>query len=396
MFAHPLYSTSGTRVSMGSLPAVRILFLLAVLYASGITSAETGERSKGKTVAAPVKKTVLVMFPHQIDLPVNVISMQAIREEFGDAADLKLDVYYEYLDLNRFSEPAYQQKVFGLFADKYKSKQVDLVLLVTERMLNLWLAQRANILPNTPIVFFDIPTDHLASLELPSDVTGVSGVLDYSKSAQWILDKLATINEIVIVHGVGQTDQGYIQPVQALQEKMKRQIKFTDLSNLPLSEIKQRVAVLPKSSIVVYALMFEDAAGVRCLPIDALRELTAVSAVPVISGYDALIGTGSIGGYLYSYDHQARDAAQISLRILRGEAASAIPIDKHQANQFIFDHLALQRFGIPLSALPPDSIIKNRQYSAWELYRTQMIGMLAVLVVLLLLAWISTENPSPK
>ena len=63
MFAPPLYSTSGTRVSRGSLPAVRILFLLAVLYASGVNSAETGERAKGKTVAAPVKQTVLVMFP---------------------------------------------------------------------------------------------------------------------------------------------------------------------------------------------------------------------------------------------------------------------------------------------------------------------------------------------
>ena len=385
MFAPPLYSTSGTRVSRGSLPAVRILFLLAVLYASGVNSAETGEPAKGKAVAAPVKKTVLVMFPHQIDLPVNVIAMQAIREEFEDAADLKLDVYHEYLDLNRFSEPAYQQKVFGLFADKYKSKPVDVVILVTERMLNLWLAQRAAILPNTPIVFCDVTTERLEALKLPADVTGVGGVLDYTKSAQWVLDKLPTINEIVVVHGVGQADQEYIRPVQALQEKMKGQLKFTDLSNLPLSVIKQRVADLPKSSVVVYALMFEDAAGVKHLPINALRELAAVSAVPVISGYDALIGTGSIGGYVYSYDHQAREAAQLSLRILRGEAVSAIPIIKGQANHFVFDQLALQRFSIPLSALPPDSIIKNKQYSAWELHRTQIIAVLVVFSVLLLL-----------
>ena len=68
---------------MGALPVVRVLFLLAVLYVSCVNSADSSEQVTGKTGAAPVKKTVLVLFPHQIDLPVNVISMQAIREEFG-------------------------------------------------------------------------------------------------------------------------------------------------------------------------------------------------------------------------------------------------------------------------------------------------------------------------
>ncbi len=365
------------------------LFLVVLLSLTihDVVGATGADRilTQALSAAAPIQKTVLVMLPYQIDLPVNMISVQAIRKEFEGAADLKLNVYYEYMDLNRFPDPAYQQQLFNLYADKYKNKPVDLVIIITERMLNLWLAQRAEILPNTPIVFFDIPTEHLDALELPSDVTGVSGVMDYTKSAQWILDKLPTVNELVIVHGVGKADQEYIQPVQALQEKMRAHIKFTDLSNLPMSDIKQRVAVLPKSSVVIYAPMFEDAAGVKYLPYNALRELTAVSAVPVISGYDALIGAGSIGGYLYSYDHQARDAAQIGLRILRGEAVSAIPIVKNQSNQFIFDQLALQRFGIPLSALPPDSIIKNRQYSAWELYQAEIIGIATGFGTLLLL-----------
>ncbi len=360
-----------------------IVTVIAAKYFKADPEAVHADQAAAQITA--VKKTVLVMLPYQIDLPVNVISTQAIREEFGAAADLKLDVYYEYLDLNRFSDPDYQQKIFDLYADKYKNKQIDLVITVTERMLSLWLAQRAEILPNVPIVFFDITTEHLDALKLPSDVTGVSGVLDYTNSAQWVLDKLPAVNEIVIVHGVGQADQEYLQPLQNLQEKMKGQIKLTDLSNLPLAEIKQRVADLPKSSVVFYALMFEDAAGVKYIPINAMKELTAVSAVPVISGYDALIGTGSIGGYVYSYDHQARDAARIGLRILRGEAVGTIPIIKNQSNQFIFDHVALQRYGIPLSALPAGSIIINRQYTVWELYQPQIMAITVVFVIMLLL-----------
>ncbi len=387
-----LYSLSATtpRKRMGGwvlkLMAGLIITLLSLLSIQAISKPALAGKltTPVPNQPTPLKKTVLVMLPNQIDLPVNEVSVQTIRKEFGNAADLKLDVYYEYMDLNRFPDSAYQQKMFELYTAKYKSKPVDLVIIVTERMLNLWLAHRAEILPDAPIVFFDITPEHLKVLKLPSDIIGVSGVVDYTKSVQWVLDKLPTVNEIVIVHGVGQADQEYNQYVQALQEKMNGQVKFTNLSNLPLSEIKQRVAVLPNSSVVVYALMFEDAAGVKYLPINALRELTAASSVPVISGYDALLGTGSIGGYMYSYEHQARDAAQISLRILRGEAASAIPSVNNQSNQFIFDHLALQKFGIPLSALPPDSLIENRQYTVWELYQAEIISVAAGFVVLLL------------
>ncbi len=67
-----------------------------------------------------------------------------------------LSVYYEYLDLNRFPDPAYQQQMFDLFAAKYRNKQVNLVILTEEAMLNLWLEQRGGILPTTPVVFYDL------------------------------------------------------------------------------------------------------------------------------------------------------------------------------------------------------------------------------------------------
>jgi diguanylate cyclase (GGDEF)-like protein/PAS domain S-box-containing protein len=77
------------------------------------------------------------------------------------------------------------------------------------------------------------------------------------------------------------------------------------------------------------------------------------------------------------------------LHILRGEPASTIPLIKDQSNRFVFDHLALQRFDIPLAALPPGSIVKNRQYSFWELYQPQIIfvcltfALLVSLVIIL-------------
>ena len=351
-----------------------IFMLLFLLEAGGV-----------KAQTTPVKKTVLVLSPFQFDLATNLIAAQTMREEFGKATDLSLDVYYEYLDFNRFSDSAYQQKIFDLLIAKYKNKQVDLVVVGSETMLYLWLTQRAEILPNTPIVFFDVFTEHLNGLELPANMTGVSGTEDCTKSIRWFLDAMPEVNEVVLVMGAGKIEQGFFDHIQKLQENMKGQVKFTDLSGLPLAEISERVAKLPKTSIVFYHPMFEDAEGNKYRPLEAIRELTIVSSVPVMGGYDQFIGTGIIGGYMYSIDQQARDAAQISLRILRGETSSSVPIAKNQSDRFVFDHLALQRFDIPLSLLPTDSIVKNRQYSFWELYRAEIILVIASFTFLMFL-----------
>lgn len=114
--------------------------------------------------------------------------------------------------------------------------------------------------------------------------------------------------------------------------------------------------------MVLFHPLFEDAAGDKYGLMAVLRELAAVSPVPVISGFDQLIGTGTIGGHMYSVAEQARQAVTIGLRIPRRQ--SPMPTLNNGYSRFIFDHRALQRFGIALSALPPDSIIQNRQYSS--------------------------------
>ncbi len=110
--------------------------------------------------AAPTQKTVLVFSPFQIDLSTNLIAAQAMRDEFKLASDLKIDIFYEYLDLNRFPGPEFQEEIFNHLAAKYKNKQVDLVIIGSEAMLKLWLEYHDGILPGVPVVFFFFVTEN--------------------------------------------------------------------------------------------------------------------------------------------------------------------------------------------------------------------------------------------
>lgn len=329
------------------------------------------------------QKTVLVLFPGYTDMPYTQMIAQTIQTEFSKITDLKFDMYYEYQDINRFTDSVYQQQLATLIITKYSNKNIDLVIVINEVMLDFWLKYQSLISPDTPVVFIDIQPQQLEKRQLTANITGVSMVDDFKQSLNWIIKVCPMVNEIVIVHGVGERDKEFIFSMEDMKTNINSHIKTEDWSNLSLKEIKQQAAKLPSSTVIFYMFMFEDAAGVKFRPVDALQEITDVSSVPVISMYDFYIGYGTIGGYTFSMEQVTRIATQMGQRILHGESVSTIPIVTGFCNQSIFDHLVLQRFDIPISTLPSGSIIKNRQYTLWERYRVPFIIIISIFIVLI-------------
>jgi hypothetical protein len=334
------------------------------------------------------KKNILILFPYQVDLPHTVLASNAISDELDHAIDMDIELYFEYMDVNRFADVSYRSSLVGLYAAKYGNKTIDLALVASEEALDFWLAHSAQILPGTPTVFFDVNEGKLSGRRFPPNVTGVGAVNDCTESVLWMMNIRPVVDEIILVHGVGNADKVLYSPVEALKKDLAGKVKLSDWSDFPLSKIKQRAAGLPRTAVIFYYLMFEDSAGLKYRPIDVASQLGRVSAVPVLSAYDQFIGTGTIGGYMYSIEKNARIATRMGLRILRGEEASALPVLTGIHNVFIFDHPALKRYNIPLSSLPPGSIIKNRQNSPWEEYRLQISGIIAGFSVLVLVVFV--------
>ncbi len=343
--------------------------------------------AKADGLVKQAAKKVLVLFPYQTDMPHTVLATRALREEFAKAQQFNVELYVEYLDLNRFAEKECKEQFLRLLEAKYGHYPVDLVLLTGEGSLAFWLEHRQEVLPYVPAVFYDLMSERLTAYQpLPPDITGISSQIDHLRAVEWLLRVRPKLKEVVIVRGAGKVDQEEdIKAVETLKQTLRGRLNIIDWHDLSLEEIKECAAVLPPTTAILYHLMFEDAAGNKFRPIDALQELAQVAAVPVLSSYDQFIGTGTVGGCMYSIEQQARLAARLGLRILGGTAASSLPITIGGENQFIFDHLALIRHGIPLAALPPESVVKNRQYSLWELHKGTIIALIAAFMALLLI-----------
>ena len=360
--------------------------LLLALLLSGMNQAQAASQPQITATpvgqALPVRKNILIIFGYQSDF--TPPATQGLQAEFAQAGDLNLIQFSEYTDFNRFPGETYQTQLAELYAAKYKSYPPDLVILAGRAALTFWLAHRAEIAPDAPVVVFDLTPEDLKTIQSTPNMTGLGSTTDFNKSVDWVLQARPFVKEIIFVHGAGPYDQQFFGYASSMQAHLAGKAQFSDWSSYSLAEIRQRAAALPSSTVIVYAPMFQDAAGVNVDPHYALRQLTAVSAVPVLTSFEQFIGTGAIGGYSYSLQEQAGQAARIGLRILRGEAASSIPFNFDSGNQFMFDHLALQRFNIPLSSLPPGSIIKNRQYSFWEANQLQIITASLIFALLFL------------
>ena len=129
--------------------------------------------------------------------------------------------------------------------------------------------------------------------------------------------------------------------------------------------------------MVFYSFFSHDKTG-RFFEYDQSAAAIAKSSkAPVYGAWDFNLGYGMVGGKLISGFYQGVVAGEIALRVLRGENPDSIPVVRFAAdrpNRYMFDYVQLQRFGIPLSDLPKDSLIENMPTS---FFRRHTIGTLA-------------------
>ena len=105
--------------------------------------------------------------------------------------------------------------------------------------------------------------------------------------------------------------------------------------------------------------------------------VAAAANAPVFGLFDIYLNHGEVGGDLSSLSDEGRVAGSMALRTLRGEKPQDISRVK-SATAYMFDWRALQRWGLKESALPPGSIVLNRQASFWEANERYVIPAIIV------------------
>jgi signal transduction histidine kinase len=136
---------------------------------------------------------------------------------------------------------------------------------------------------------------------------------------------------------------------------------------------------------VYYVVVDRDGAGRIFHPIAYLDRLAAVVNAPIYSWVESAMDHGIVGGSLKSHVLQAQAIAGQALRVLHGERADLVPVSSPNLNVLQVDSRQMRRWGLEESRLPPGTIVKFREPSAWDRYGLYILSAAVVFITQTLL-----------
>ena len=195
----------------------------------------------------------------------------------------------------------------------------------------------------------------------------------------------------MVVGGVGAFDRYMEGIVKKSLHSYESKIEFTYLTDLDMHALLEHLKHLPSHTIVFHTSIMLDAAGEHFIDASQSVPLVASAAnAPVFVLDDVDLGSGTVGGYLLSWEATGHIAGGMALRVLNGEKPENIPIVA-SANSYLFDWRALRRWGLKERDLPPGAVLLHRQSGIWELYKSYIIGgaflVLAETLLIVGLVW---------
>ena len=334
--------------------------------------------------SAPTKR-VLTIFPYESNFPGFFYFDNTLRSALTASQAYRFDFYAESMDLLRFPNQRYFDKLVDLYQEKYAGRHIDLIIAVLRPSLDFLEKHRDELFKGIPVLFVELDTRLLDGHTLGPHATAVTGRLDMQGTLDLALRLHQNVREVFVVLGASQTDRDLESLARNAFGGFADRVRFSYLSGLPMAELLKRLSKLPEQSLIYYLTYLQDADGKTFLSTQALSMIAEVARVPIYGMSEYFIGAGMVGAHLYSFSRLGDKTAQSALRILSGEEPGTIEPLEVTADQYIFDWRQLERWGINEERLPPGSIIRYKDFSVWETYRWQILGLASALILQALL-----------
>jgi signal transduction histidine kinase/HPt (histidine-containing phosphotransfer) domain-containing protein/ActR/RegA family two-component response regulator len=308
---------------------------------------------------------------------------RGLRERFT-ASGRNIELSVEYLDSRRFPGHAHIEGLTTAIAVKYAGYRPDLVVVSDNFAFDFAVGNRARLFPGLPVVFCGYNNFRPESIAGIDNITGVNEEIDIAKTVDLALKVQPATKTLVFILSTGDpSSKKNVDLVESsVLPKYRDRYHVVALKDASMAEIRQRLAGLPRETVVFLAGQTSDTAQGRAYtPVENGRLISVASPFTVYTFWDFHLNTGVLGGHIVTGFDQGRAAADMALRILDGTRAADIPVMMESPTSDIFDFTAMQRHGIAEGALPEGSVIINRPSSVWDTYRWYIIAALSALIL---------------
>jgi len=330
-------------------------------------------------------KTVLVLASYNPTSPVGFLWNKGIQSVLKSQKSFPVDINIEHLDLTRFNDDRYVQRLIDLYRYKYSQNKPNLIIPIYNGALGFVLKYGQDIFPEIPIAFAGVERQFVESHTLGPNTTGLLSVNSYGKTLELALNLQPDTRHIAVVSGAGIIGRRWGQNAWEAFRSYKGRADFVDLRGLPMQAILDKVSRLPARTVVMYVTLLKDGVGEKFTAPEALSQISRVTSAPVYSFWDLMLGHGMLGGYLSSAEEKGKQIAELGLRILNGEKPVNIPLARESGLKYMFDWRELKRWNIPQDKLPAGSIIRFKKLNLWDSYKGWIIAAIAAVLLQVLI-----------
>ena len=333
--------------------------------------------------AQPQNRTyrVLVLYWDNKDFPGNVKfdeSFKAVIQQSQYSGNL--EYYPEYMETTRFPDKS-QDFFRDYLRQKYEGRTIDVVVASADLPLNFLLRYRAELFPNTPIVFL---TTTLPVAEILAAGPGITGLIHQSTHRETLAMALKlhpNTKHVFVISGSPERDKRFETAARRELSEFTNQVEITYLTNLPLNELISRTASLPANSIALYVWQQSvNEQGKLLETFEVLARIAPTAAAPIYGMGSGNLGQGLVGGYLQGPDSNGAKLAEIALRILSGVRPQDIGV-KGAPTVTSFDWRQLKRWGISEESLPVGSAVRFREFTFWERYKWRIVAVASLVLL---------------
>ena len=285
--------------------------------------------------------------------------LEGIRKEFSKH-NMDVDFYFEFLDSKRFSPGDLFPAIEKLYQKKFYGNQFDIIIVADNNALNFIFEVRDKIFPNTPVVFCGINNYQDSMIENMSLITGVTEDISLKETIFTALDFHPETTHLGVISDSTTTGKANLSKFKQIAPSLPKQLNIIDLGNLSAGELVKKLEGLPERTVLLQLSFYMDAQGRQFTQKEQMELILKHCDKPIYSAWDFFIAYGVVGGIVTHFSIQGETAANMAIQVINGKPISQIPVIKNSPNVPVFDYMALKQHALPLSALPPESIVLNR------------------------------------
>ncbi len=319
---------------------------------------------------------VLIVYQDSSVLKSSIEIAAGISQELQKLPAGRLDLYTEFLDAPRFSSDEEFQTAAGYLRSKYMNLRINVLVPIGPEALRFVLKHRGLFAPSARVVFGDISERSYNRLKPPGDFSGAITAYDIRKSVDLAISLQGDADNVVVFSGSADFDTYWQGNAREALGNNYRNLPVNYISGLPLSDFVQKASSLSSHTILLILTIFEDSAGRKYRPREAVLEIAAASGAPSYGLLSSYVGTGIIGGNIATYESIGNDVANLIAEAAEGDSPKVL----HAASYPVVDWRQMQRWHMDRANLPDTARLLNFKPSAWDEYRWQILTV-ALLVL---------------